>query len=124
MDSLNVQLTPVLQGKKAMHVRKRKESSVPPELSVLADGHHDQHVSQDGHQHDQRQEADQGHPLWHAVATETAKRHNNKNTSVQTCRVKLQSVSLTDGCRVMEKKKKRRRDFYININHSFYDLTP
>lgn len=56
-------------------VRKSKESSVPPELSVLADGHHDQHVSQDGHQHDQRQEADQGHPLWHAVATETAKRH-------------------------------------------------
>lgn len=57
-----------------MRKLKEKESSVPPELSVLADGHHDQQVSQDAHQHDQRQEADQSHPLWHAVAMETKKK--------------------------------------------------
>lgn len=83
-------------GNKAIYAGKRKESSVPPELSVLADGHHDQQVSQDAHQHDQRQEADQGHPLWHAVAMEPARRHNNNNGSDQVRSAKTRSVSATD----------------------------
>ena len=58
---------------------KKKENS--PELPVLADGHHDQHVSQDAHQHDQRQEADQSHPLWHAVAMETPKKTEQQHIS-------------------------------------------
>lgn len=63
---------------------QQRRSSIPPELPVLADGHHDQHVSQDAHQHDQRQEADQSHPLRHAVATETAERRETQdNTSVE-----------------------------------------
>lgn len=77
-----------------MYHKQQSLNSVSPELSVLADGHHDQQVAQDAHQHDQRQEADQSHPLWHAVAMETTKRHNN--TSVQVCRVKLQVLSFAD----------------------------
>lgn len=69
-------------------VLKQKKKCVPPELPVLADGHHDQQVSQDAHQHDQRQEADQSHPLWHAVAMETRKRHHHNNKSVWICREK------------------------------------
>ena len=46
-------------------------SVIPPELPVLADGRHHQQVSQDAHQHDQRQEADQKDPPHHAVAAET-----------------------------------------------------
>lgn len=70
-----------------MVVLKQKKKCVSPELSVLADGHHDQQVSQDAHQHDQRQEADQSHPLWHAVTMETTKRHHH-NKSVRICREK------------------------------------
>lgn len=85
---------------------RREAGCVPPELSVLAHGHHDQQVSQDAHQHDQRQEADQGHPLWHAVAMETAEGHNNNNnnTLVQMCRpTNSRSVRMMEG----------RRDVYV-----------
>lgn len=66
-----------------IYVGERKEICVPPELSVLADGHHDQQVSQDAHQHDQRQEADQSHPLWHAVAMETPKKDTHQFRSAE-----------------------------------------
>lgn len=56
---------------------------VPPELSVLANGHHDQQVSQDTHQHDQRQEADQSHLLWHAVTMDTTKIHGREFTCAE-----------------------------------------
>ncbi len=87
-------------GKKGIYVK-----CAPPELSVLADGHHDQQISQDAHQHDQRQEADEGHPLWHAVAMETPKRqHNKNNTLVQICRVEhslyLLHISVMEGMKL------------------------
>lgn len=66
----------------------------PPELSVFADGHHDQQVSQDAHQHDQRQEADQGHPLWHAVAAEG---RNKEKTLFQTSAFKNANNALVCG---------------------------
>lgn len=88
-------------GKKGRYVGKKKEISVPPELSVLADGHHNQQVSQDAHQHDQRQEADKSHPLWHTVTIETPKRKNSQQL-VQIFRVKLQYVSYR---RMMKRRK-------------------
>lgn len=45
--------------------------NVEPELPILANGHHDEQVSQDAHEHDQWQEADESNPLRHAVAVET-----------------------------------------------------
>lgn len=46
-----------------------------PELPVLADGHHNQQVAQDAHEHDQWQEADESNRLHQAVAVVTERRH-------------------------------------------------
>lgn len=46
-----------------------------PELPVFADGHHNQQVAQDAHEHDQWQEADESNRLHQPVAVGTERRH-------------------------------------------------